>query len=275
MDLQATESTPRALLRWRRRSKTIRRCRPSTFRVCGSLASVCLRGKGGPRWGPRECASARAERRERLVVWSARRARVRAVSAAWCVCRQRHRRRGRCCAGGGAPRQHDAADAQPLLYADRPFKRVLEGMGGRSGTSRMREPRGASGFWCGRHGVRECGQWAQRGGCADNGIDAEGAVALSAALQDNTALQTLDLRGMRIARICVFAGTGGRLGSLRAERRERLAVRSDRRARVRAVSTAWGGCRQRHRRRGCCCAGGGAQRQHDTADARPFLYVDC
>ena len=44
---------------------------------------------------------------------------------------------------------------------------------------------------------------------ADNGIQAEGAVALAAALQGNTTLQTLDLRGMWTARTRAFCGNEG------------------------------------------------------------------
>jgi hypothetical protein len=48
-------------------------------------------------------------------------------------------------------------------------------------------------------------------GGADNGIDAEGAVALAAALQGNTTLQTLNLSGMWTARCAYFAGMGRQL----------------------------------------------------------------
>jgi hypothetical protein len=103
------------------------------------------------------------------------------------------------------------------------------------------EARAAGG--CCRRGVCECGQCARRGACAGIGIEEEGAVALAAALQGNTTLQTLDLGGMWTARTRVFAGMRGRS-------RDTLRVRglggasgwwvwSARRARVRAVSTAW------------------------------------
>ncbi len=63
---------------------------------------------------------------------------------------------------------------------------------------------------------------------ADNCIQAEGAVALAAALQGNTTLQTLDLTSMWTARTRAFCGNGrplpGDLASVRAERRERLVV---------------------------------------------------
>jgi hypothetical protein len=85
----------------------------------------------------------------------------------------------------------------------------------------------------GRRGVRECGQCARRGACAGNGIEAEGAVALAAALKGNTTLQTLDLRSMWIARKRVVAGMGGRSGTSRV--RERRVLCSARRARVRAA----------------------------------------
>jgi hypothetical protein len=44
------------------------------------------------------------------------------------------------------------------------------------------------------------GSAQQRGVCADNGIDAEGAAELAAALQGNTTLQTLDLSCALIGR---------------------------------------------------------------------------
>ena len=63
---------------------------------------------------------------------------------------------------------------------------------------------------------------------AGNDIHAEGAVALAAALQGNTTLQTLDLRGMWTARKRAFCGNAaaapGDLASARAGRRERLVV---------------------------------------------------
>jgi hypothetical protein len=63
---------------------------------------------------------------------------------------------------------------------------------------------------------------------AGNWIEAEGAVALAAALQGNTTLQTLNLGGMSTARTRAFGGNGGplpgHLASARAERRARLAV---------------------------------------------------
>jgi hypothetical protein len=63
---------------------------------------------------------------------------------------------------------------------------------------------------------------------ADNSIEAEGAVALAAALQGNTTLQTLDLSGMWSARTRAFCGNGrplpGHLASAPLERRERLVV---------------------------------------------------
>ncbi len=58
--VQATTSTPRAPLRWRRRSKATRRCRRSTSNVCGPLAACILREWGGHSRGPRECASGAA-----------------------------------------------------------------------------------------------------------------------------------------------------------------------------------------------------------------------
>ena len=64
---------------------------------------------------------------------------------------------------------------------------------------------------CGCCSVQECasagsGHGVVRG--ADNGIEAEGAVALAAALKANTTLQTLDLRSMWTARTRVFGGNG-------------------------------------------------------------------
>ncbi len=57
---------------------------------------------------------------------------------------------------------------------------------------------------------------------AENGIHAEGAVALAAALQGSTTLQTLILVGMWTARTRAFCGNGGplpgHLASARAER---------------------------------------------------------
>jgi hypothetical protein len=64
---------------------------------------------------------------------------------------------------------------------------------------------------------------------AVNGIKAEGAVALAAALQGNTTLQTLNLYSMWTACCVCFAlrewgGRSGDLASARAERHERLVV---------------------------------------------------
>jgi hypothetical protein len=63
---------------------------------------------------------------------------------------------------------------------------------------------------------------------ADNNIQAEGAVALAAALQGNTTLQTLDLSRMSTTRCaCMLREWGaapGDLASARVGRRERLAV---------------------------------------------------
>jgi hypothetical protein len=96
--------------------------------------------------------------RERLVVVVA----PELASAGQCArhgawCRQRHRSRGRRCAGGGAARQLDAADAQPIQYVD---PRVPSaGMGGplpgHRASARAGRARAAGG--CGRRGVRECG----------------------------------------------------------------------------------------------------------------------
>ncbi len=148
-------------MRWRRRSKATRRCGRSTSAVCGPLARVHLRGRGPLRG---DLASARAERRERLVV---------VVGAA--------------CVSAGS-----------------------------------------------EHGV-------VRGAGSD--IEAEGAVALAAALKGNTTLRTLDLGGMWTARTRAFCGNGRPLpGTLRQRRRGSLSgwwLWSARRARVRAVSMAW------------------------------------
>ncbi len=63
---------------------------------------------------------------------------------------------------------------------------------------------------------------------ADNDIQAEGAVALAAALQGNTTLQTLDFSSTWTARTRAFCGKGrplpGHLASARIGRRERLVV---------------------------------------------------
>ncbi len=67
----------------------------------------------------------------------------------------------------------------------------------------------AAGGW---RGVRECGQCARRGACAVNDIQAEGAVALAAALQGNTTLQTLVLNGMWTARKRVLCRNWGPTG---------------------------------------------------------------
>jgi hypothetical protein len=73
--------------------------------------------------------------------------------------------------------------------------------------------------------MRACGQCARRGACADNHIKAEGAIALAAALQGNTTLQTLNLSSMWIARTRVLARKGGAvLAIARAEKRERRVV---------------------------------------------------
>ncbi len=61
---------------------------------------------------------------------------------------------------------------------------------------------------------------------ADNAIQAEGAVALAAALKCNTTLQTLSLGRMWTARTRAFSGNRGPLpGHLASERRERLVWR--------------------------------------------------
>ncbi len=72
---------------------------------------------------------------------------------------------------------------------------------------RLRERSDASGwcFWSARR-ARVWAASAASCACAGNGIEAEGAVALAAALQDNTTLQTLDLSSMWIARKRVFGG---------------------------------------------------------------------
>jgi hypothetical protein len=87
-------------------------------------------------------------------------------------------------------------------------------MGGRSrDTSRVRGRRGRErlvavvGAACASAGSA---QGVGRG--AGNGIQAEGAVALAAALQGNTTLQRLGLGGMWTARTRVCAGMGGRSG---------------------------------------------------------------
>ncbi len=79
---------------------------------------------------------------------------------------------------------------------------------------------------------------------ADNGIEVKGAVALAAVLKGNTTLQTLDLGGMSTARTRAFSGNErplpGHLASARAGRaRAAGGWWSARRARLRAVSTAW------------------------------------
>ena len=53
---------------------------------------------------------------------------------------------------------------------------------------------------------------------AGNSIKDKGAVALAAALQGNTTLQTLILRGMSTARTRVFKGMGGRSQALSTRR---------------------------------------------------------
>jgi hypothetical protein len=140
------------------------------------------------------------------------------------ACYRRHQSRGRRCAGGGAPRQQDAAGALPLQYVDSlaAFIRGNEGpresaSGGESGSC----------FGSVGRGVCECGECARRAACADNGIKAKGAVALAAALQGNTTLQTLILASMWTARSVSVSGIGGPcrvVGSAPAERCEWLVV---------------------------------------------------
>jgi hypothetical protein len=163
---------------------------------------------------------------------SARSGRVWEVRTAWCVCRQQHPSQGRRCAGGGAQTQHDAADAGPPQYVDFVFEnsgpawgpRKSEGAAQRPRERASSEARVAGG--CGRRGVGACGKCARRGACAGNGIQAEGAVALAAALQGDTTLKTLNLYGTWTARTRAFCGNGrplpGDLASARAGRRERL-----------------------------------------------------
>jgi hypothetical protein len=79
---------------------------------------------------------------------------------------------------------------------------------------------------------------------SDNRIQAEGAVALAAALQGNTTLQTLDLCGMCTARCVSLAGCmGGHSVGISRVRGPGGAsgwwLWLARRARVRAVRTAW------------------------------------
>jgi hypothetical protein len=110
-----------------------------------------------------------------------------------------------------------------------------------AGSARAGRARAAGG--CGRRGVRDCGQCARRRACAVNNIEDEGAVALAAVLQGNTTLQTLNLRCMWTARTRAFAGKGGPLPGPSRGRGRRGAsgwwLWLLRRARVRAVSTAW------------------------------------
>jgi hypothetical protein len=112
--------------------------------------------------GPRECAGGEARaaggcgRRgvRECGQWARRGA----------CCRERHPSRGRRCAGGGAERQHDAADARPPRYVDRSHECILREWAADSGdlaSARAERARVAGG--CGRRGVRECGQWARRG----------------------------------------------------------------------------------------------------------------
>jgi hypothetical protein len=106
-------------------------------------------------------------------------------------------------------------------------------MGGRSrGTSRVRGRRGESGWWL-RSARRARVQASEHGVVrgAGNSINAEGAVALAAALQGNTTLQTLNLSCTWIALTSVrvyFAGMGGRFRGTSRVRgrggRERLVV---------------------------------------------------
>jgi hypothetical protein len=173
-------------------------------------------------------ASARAGRRERLVV---------VVAAACASAGSEHgvvRGAGNRIQAEGAVALAAALQGNTTLQTlnlsgmSTARTRASMGMGGRSrGTSRVRERGGASGWWlrsaCARagsaHGV-------VRG--ADNGIHAEGAVALAVALQGNTTLQTLGLGGMSTGRTHAFCGNGrplpGHLASARAGRRERLVV---------------------------------------------------
>jgi hypothetical protein len=90
----------------------------------------------------------------------------------------------------------------------RSHARILRDLAGRS-----RGPREcAGGETCKRLVVVVGAVWASTGSehgvvCgAGNGIEAEGAVALAAALQGNTTLQTLDLDSMCTARTRAFCG---------------------------------------------------------------------
>ncbi len=81
--VQTTASKPRAPLRLRRRSKATRRCRRSTSVVCGPLARAYLAGMGDRSRGASRVCGRRGG--SGWWLWSARRARVRAVRTAWCV----------------------------------------------------------------------------------------------------------------------------------------------------------------------------------------------
>ncbi len=206
--VQGTASTPRAPLRWRRRSKATRRCRRSTYTVCGPLARAHSAGVCGPL--PGDLASARAETCERLVV---------VAGAAWASAGSEHGVvRG---AGNGIEAEGAVALAAALqgnttlqtlnLYGTwtartRAFCRNRRAAPGdlanaRAGTcERLVVVVGAACASAGSaHGV-------VRG--AGNGIEAEGAVALAAALQGNTTLQTLNLCCMWTARTREFCGHG-------------------------------------------------------------------
>ncbi len=199
--VQATTSKPRALLRWRRRSKATRRCRRSTC----------------------ECATGQA-RPARVVVGTA------SASAG-----SEHGVVGG--AGNGIEAKGAVALAAALkgnttlltLFLSRMWTArcmYFAGMGGRSGDLASARA-GRRERLVGVVGTASASAGSEHVvvGGAGNRIEAEGAVALAAALQGNTTLQTLVLGGMWTARTRVFCGNGAAApGTSRAGMRERLLV---------------------------------------------------
>ncbi len=116
----------------------------------GSMSTARTRAFCGS-WRPLagHLASARAERARAAGCCGRRGVREcgqQARRGAWC--RQPHPSRGRRCAGGGAPRQHDAADAHPRVYVDRSHACIMrEWAAAPGGTGECAGGEGASGWW--------------------------------------------------------------------------------------------------------------------------------
>ncbi len=216
-------------MRWRRRCKATRRCRRSTSAVRRQLAARAFCGTGEPL--PGHLASARAGRRERLVV---------VVGAACANAGSEH---GVVHGAGNYIQAEGAVALAAALQGNTTLQtldlscmwtartRAFCGNGGplpgHLASARARD--GASGWrLCSARRARVRAVEHGVVHVAVNGIKAEGAVALAAALQGNTTLQTLHLNSMSNARKRVFFGNGGplpgHLSSALAGRCENLVV---------------------------------------------------